>query len=85
MLTFLVRTCCDWYDNRIMSSTPFLLRVSVRGRVFFAAKKQWNEFLSKMNRLQQKDGIKYGNLSHDAGNDTAAKYCTPEEKMVKYF
>jgi len=53
--------------------------------VFFAAKKQWNEFLSKMNMLQQKDGIKYGNLSHDAGNDTAAKYCTPEEKMVKYF
>ena len=38
-----------------------------------------------MNRLQQKDGIKYGNLSHDAGNDTAAKYCTPEEKMVKIF
>ncbi len=35
MLTFLVRTCCDWYDNRITSSTPFLLRVSVRGRVFF--------------------------------------------------
>ena len=33
-----------------------------------------------MNMLQQKDGIKYGNLSHDAGNDTAAKYCTPEEK-----
>lgn len=53
--------------------------------MFFATKKQWNEFLSKMNRLQQKDGIKYGNLSHDAGNDTAAKYCTPEEKMVKYF
>ena len=26
-----------------------------------------------MNMLQQKDGIKYGNLSHDAGNDTAAK------------
>lgn len=38
-----------------------------------------------MNRLQQKDGISTGNLSHDAGNDTAAKYCTPEEKMVKYF
>ena len=53
--------------------------------VFLLQKKQWNEFLSKMNRLQQKDGIKYGNLSHDAGDDTAAKYCTPEEKMVKYF
>ena len=51
--------------------------------MFFAAKKQWNEFLSKMNRLQQKDGIKYGNLSHEAGNDTAAKYCISERKMVK--
>ena len=38
MLTFLVRTCCDWYDNRITSSTPFLLRVSVRGRVFLLKK-----------------------------------------------
>ena len=38
-----------------------------------------------MNMLQQKDGIKYGNLSHDAGNDTAAKYCTPERKNGKIF
>ena len=38
-----------------------------------------------MNMLQQKDGIKYGNLSHEAGNDTAEKYCTSKEKMVKYF
>lgn len=38
-----------------------------------------------MNMLQQKDGIKYGNLSHEAGNDTAEKYCIPKEKMVKYF
>ena len=53
--------------------------------MFFAAKKQWNEFLSKMNMLQQKDGIKYGNLSHEAGNDTAEKYCIPKEKMVKCF
>lgn len=46
MLTFLVRTCCDWYDNRIMSSTPFLLRVSVRGRVFFMCLKDLrDEFL----------------------------------------
>ena len=53
--------------------------------MFFLLKKQWNEFLSKMNMLQQKDGIKYGNLSHEAGDDTAAKSCIPEEKMVKYF
>ena len=33
-----VRTCCDWYDNRITSSTPFLLRVSAEGRVFFACR-----------------------------------------------
>ena len=32
-----------------------------------------------------KDGIKYGNLSHEAGNDTAEKYCIPKEKMVKCF
>ena len=38
VLTFLVRTCCDWYDNRILSSTPFLLRVSAEGRVFFACR-----------------------------------------------
>ena len=27
--------CCDWHNNRILHSTPFLLRVSVRGRVLF--------------------------------------------------
>ena len=35
--------------------------------------------------VAQKDGIKYGNLSHEAGNDTAEKYCIPKEKMVKCF
>ena len=38
-----------------------------------------------MNMLQQKDGIKYGNLSHEAGNDTAEKYCISKEKNGKIF